>query len=118
MYGVSPKSPSFDVTKWQRLDWPHLDPNEYSITKYLGRGSYASVCAARHVPTGDMVAIKRIDDVFGYAPDAKRILREICILMHLTHPNVVKIRDILEPPKDMDEFQDLYIGKCLCLYSK
>lgn len=110
MYKTSPKSPSFDVHRWQKLDWPLLDPKEYTITKYLGKGSYASVCAAKHIPTGDLVAVKRIDDVFGYAPDAKRILREICILMRLTHPNVVKIRDILEPPADMAQFNDLYIG--------
>jgi len=108
-YGVNPKSPSFDVKRWQEVDWPLLNPKEYVVTKYLGQGSYASVCAAKEIRSGKTVAIKRIDDVFGYAPDAKRILREICILMRLTHPNVVKIRDILEPPASQDEFRDLYI---------
>ena len=63
----------------------------------------------RRLATGDTVAIKKIREVFNNLTDAKRILREISLLSRLTHPNVVKILDILEPPKDMAEFRDLYV---------
>jgi serine/threonine protein kinase len=59
--------------------------------------------------TGETVAIKKIREVFNNLTDAKRILREISLISRLTHPNMVRIIDILEPPKDMAEFRDLYI---------
>lgn len=37
-----------------------IDPN-YEITELLGCGAYGTVCRARHVSTGEIVAIKRID---------------------------------------------------------
>lgn len=38
------------------------------------------------------MAIKRIDDVFRTKTDAKRTLREICILRQCDHKNICKLR--------------------------
>ncbi|KAM7259498.1 hypothetical protein ACFE04_015239 [Oxalis oulophora] len=40
--------------------------------------------------------------------DAKRTLREIKLLRHMDHENVVKIKDIIPPP-DREMFNDVYI---------
>ena len=93
----------------QKEKWPLLDPKEYAITELLGEGASGAVCAARDLATGDTVAVKKVPDAFGWAAEAKRMLREVCILTRLHHPNVVKIRDIVMPPKKLDEFKDLYI---------
>ena len=39
---------------------------------------------------GDKVAIKKINNCFVQATEAKRILRELRILRHLDHPNLIR----------------------------
>jgi hypothetical protein len=41
---------------------------------------------------GDKVAIKRIGGVFDNNVDAKRTLREIMLLRHLKHENIIEIK--------------------------
>lgn len=53
---------------------------------------------AKHLPTLKMVAIKKLDEVFFYVKDAKRILREIILLRELNnHRNVIRLYDIIVP---------------------
>lgn len=54
------------------------------------------------------MAIKRIPHVFQNSTDARRILREIFILRHTQHPNVIKLLDIPKPAS-YQSFRDLYI---------
>ncbi len=67
---------------------------EFEIYGRLGSGSYATVWEARHRPTGVRVAIKREENVFGDLLDCKRILREIKLLRHLSHRNIVRLIDV------------------------
>ena len=90
----------------QVLDWkvgPH-----YEIIKQLGEGSYGLVCEARHLPTGERVAIKHVTKIFDDLVDCKRLLREIVILGYLNHPNVVRMREIIRPA-NLDSFNELYV---------
>ena len=54
-----------------------------------------------------------IPKAFNDAIDAKRILREIKLLSHFQHHNVIQILDMIPPPpksfKYIDEFDDVYI---------
>jgi mitogen-activated protein kinase 1/3 len=56
-----------------------------------------------------MVAIKKIANAFDNHMDAKRTLREIKLLRHLDHENVIAIRDVIPPPLRR-EFNDVYIS--------
>lgn len=87
--------------------WGDVAPN-YSIECILGQGSYGQVVRCKHLPTGEIVAIKKIQNVFSDPIDAKRILRELCIVRQLRHPNIVQIREII-PPRDTQNFQDLFV---------
>ena len=58
--------------------------------------------------TGDEVAIKKISNAFNDRTDAKRTLREILLLRHMDHPNVIKVRDVIRPPR-ASNFRDVYI---------
>ena len=60
--------------------------------------------------TGERVAIKKVMHAFDKLILAKRLLREVKILKHLDHENVIKLYDIQRPyPDDPDEFEDVYL---------
>lgn len=54
------------------------------------------------------MAIKKISNAFENVVDAKRTLREVKLLRHLCHENVVRIKDII-PPTHRQNFKDLYV---------
>ncbi len=60
-------------------------------------GAYGVVCSAVVRKTGDKVAIKKIPGIFDVLTLAKRTYREIKILKHFKHDNVICIREILKP---------------------
>ncbi|VFQ91458.1 unnamed protein product [Cuscuta campestris] len=74
----------------------------------VGRGAYGMVCCATNSETKEEVAIKKIGKAFDNRIDAKRTLREIKLLCHMDHENVIKIKDIIRPP-DREKFDDVYI---------
>ncbi|XXG76531.1 hypothetical protein AAC387_Pa08g0863 [Persea americana] len=83
-------------------------------TKYVpplrpvGRGAYGIVCAAVNSETREEVAIKKISNAFDNRIDAKRTLREIKLLHHMDHENVIAVKDIIRPPQ-RENFNDVYI---------
>ncbi|KAE8727535.1 Mitogen-activated protein kinase 5 [Hibiscus syriacus] len=74
----------------------------------IGRGAYGIVCAAVNSETREEVAIKKIGNAFDNRIDAKRTLREIKLLRHLDHENVIALKDIIRPPQ-RENFNDVYI---------
>ncbi|RVX09808.1 Mitogen-activated protein kinase-like MMK2 [Vitis vinifera] len=74
----------------------------------VGRGAYGIVCAAMNSETREEVAIKKIGNAFDNRIDAKRTLREIKLLRHMDHENVIVLKDIIRPPK-RENFNDVYI---------
>ncbi|PUZ62145.1 hypothetical protein GQ55_4G333900 [Panicum hallii var. hallii] len=75
----------------------------------IGKGAYGIVCSALNSETGEQVAIKKIANAFDNKIDAKRTLREIKLLRHMDHENIVAIRDIIPPPQ-REAFNDVYIA--------
>ncbi|KAG1339148.1 mitogen-activated protein kinase 5 [Cocos nucifera] len=75
----------------------------------IGRGAYGIVCSVMNSETGEMVAIKKIANAFDNHMDAKRTLREIKLLRHLDHENVIGIRDVIPPPIPQ-AFNDVYVA--------
>lgn len=85
-----------------------VDPR-YKPIKKLGAGAYGMVCSATDEKQDNKkVAIKKVRDVFHNLTDAKRILREIKLLQHFNHPNVMKMTDMINPLNKQD-FEDLYM---------
>lgn len=75
----------------------------------IGRGAYGIVCSVLNTETNELVAIKKIANAFDNHMDAKRTLREIKLMRHLDHENVIAIRDVVPPPLQK-EFTDVYIA--------
>ncbi|KAK4788627.1 hypothetical protein SAY86_019946 [Trapa natans] len=74
----------------------------------IGRGAYGLVCAAVNSETHEEVAIKKIGNAFDNRIDAKRTLREIKLMRHMDHENVIALKDIIRPPQK-ENFNDVYI---------
>lgn len=83
--------------------------SKYSILETIGEGAYGVVCSAVDNTTGQRVAIKKIRDVFDVPAITKRTLRELKILKHFKHDNIIAIKEILRPPADINEFRDVYV---------
>ncbi|KAF8051396.1 hypothetical protein N665_1735s0015 [Sinapis alba] len=75
----------------------------------LGRGGCGLVCSAVNSETNETVAIKKIMHACENPIQAKRTLREIKLLRHLKHENIVEMKDIIVPPQ-RDAFEDVYIA--------
>lgn len=54
------------------------------------------------------VAVKKIREAFNNLEDAKRTLREVRLMRHLCHKNIISFNEILPPSPDLS-FASLYV---------
>mmetsp|Transcript_5292 Transcript_5292/g.11769 ORF Transcript_5292/g.11769 Transcript_5292/m.11769 type:complete len:416 (-) Transcript_5292:68-1315(-) len=80
----------------------------YRVLELVGQGAYGVVCAAKDELTNEYIAIKKIENAFEYITFTKRTLRELRILRHLQHENLIDVRNIFIPGAKQ-EFQDIYV---------
>jgi len=85
--------------------------DRYRVTgKMLGKGAYGCVCEAFDTRTQMEVAIKKNKGVFNELEDAKRILREIKLMSHFDHPDIVSLVGVIAVEEDeIETFQDAYL---------
>lgn len=81
---------------------------KYVPIKPIGRGAYGIVCSSVNRETNEKVAIKKINSVFDNRIDALRTLRELKLLRHLRHDNVIALKDIMMPAQSKS-FKDVYL---------
>ncbi|KZV99683.1 Pkinase-domain-containing protein [Exidia glandulosa HHB12029] len=97
--------------------------SNYTIVDVIGEGAYGVVVyvlhheilpelltrhrSAVHNPSQRRVAIKRITP-FDHSMFCLRTLREIKLLRHFSHENIISILDILRPP-NFDDFREVYL---------
>ncbi|CAK9073334.1 unnamed protein product [Durusdinium trenchii] len=70
-------------------------PARYHFQKLLGSGSYGVVASFRDATDGRDVAIKRMRKVFDNFLMLRRTLREIKLMRHFRHPNLLQLHDVL-----------------------
>lgn len=82
----------------------------YTMIRAIGSGAYGVVISARDQKTDQNVAIKMVPKAFSDEIDAKRILREIKLLKHLRHENIVQLMDMMPPNVQyLEDFKDVYL---------
>ncbi|XP_020251512.1 mitogen-activated protein kinase 4-like [Asparagus officinalis] len=89
---------------WQTLF--EID-TKYVPIKPIGRGAYGIVCSSINRVTNEKVAIKKINNAFENRVDALRTLRELKLLRHIHHENVIGLKDIMMPANRC--FKDVYL---------
>ncbi|KDO71018.1 hypothetical protein CISIN_1g017909mg [Citrus sinensis] len=92
-------------TMWQTLF--EID-TKYVPIKPIGRGAYGVVCSSINRETNEKVAIKKINNVFENRIDALRTLRELVLLRHIKHDNVIALKDVMMPTHRIS-FKDVYL---------
>lgn len=92
-------------TMWQTLF--EID-TKYVPIKPIGRGAYGVVCSSINRETNEKVAIKKINNVFENRTDAMRTLRELKLLRHIRHENVIALKDVMMPIHRKN-FKDVYL---------
>ncbi|RKO96071.1 Pkinase-domain-containing protein, partial [Caulochytrium protostelioides] len=73
----------------------------YELGKYIGEGNFAKVRLSTHIPTGEKVAIKIIDKAKLDKITAKKLFREVRIMKLLNHPNIIRLYEVIDTPKEL-----------------
>ncbi|KAG6927175.1 mitogen-activated protein kinase 12, partial [Chelydra serpentina] len=81
----------------------------YRDLQPVGSGAYGAVCSAIDGRNGTKVAIKKLYRPFQSELFAKRAYRELCLLKHMKHENVIGILDVFTPDVTMEKFNDFYL---------
>jgi len=84
-------------------------PNHFSELNSVGSGAYGQVCSAFDKRLGKQVAIKKLSRPFQSVMHAKRAHREIRLLKHMQHENVISLLDTFSPQNDLSNFDDVYL---------
>lgn len=102
--GIGPNGKHYYIM-WQTMF--EVD-TKYLPIKPIGKGAYGVVCSSMDMETQEKVAIKKINNVFGTRIDALRTLRELMLLRHIKHQNVIALKDVMMPIQ-INCFKDLYL---------
>ncbi|XP_032893022.1 mitogen-activated protein kinase 14A-like isoform X1 [Amblyraja radiata] len=84
-------------------------PVKYIDLSPIGSGAYGSVCSAIDQKTGEKVAVKKLHRPFQSLMHAKRAYRELRLLKHIKHENVVCLLNVFSPEDYLQTFQSFYM---------
>ncbi|MBN3305827.1 MK14A kinase, partial [Amia calva] len=104
---ATPVRPGFHREEIQKTTWEV--PARYTGLIPVGSGAYGTVCSAIDQKTKEKVAIKKLYRPFQSLIHAKRGYRELRLLRHIQHENVISLLDVFTPDMSLDKFQTFYI---------
>lgn len=84
-------------------------PERYRDLRQVGTGAYGTVCSALDSRTRAKVAIKKMYRPFQSELFAKRAYRELRLLKHMNHENVIGLLDVFTADLSLDRFTDFYL---------
>jgi nemo like kinase len=87
---------------------PVVSQTEVQPDRPIGYGAFGVVWAVTDPRDGKRCALKKMPNVFQNLISAKRVYRELRMLSHFKHDNVISSQDILQPPH-IDFFQEIYV---------
>uniref|UniRef100_A0A4W5N305 mitogen-activated protein kinase n=1 Tax=Hucho hucho TaxID=62062 RepID=A0A4W5N305_9TELE len=84
-------------------------PERYQTLSPVGSGAYGSVCSSYDVKSGLKIAVKKLSRPFQSIIHTKRTYRELRLLKHMKHENVIGLLDVFTPATSLEEFNDVYL---------
>ncbi|KAL3857088.1 hypothetical protein ACJMK2_011784 [Sinanodonta woodiana] len=85
-----------------------VPPQDVQPDRPIGYGAFGVVWSVTDPRDGRRVALKKMPSVFQNIVSSKRVYRELRMLCHFKHENVLSALDILQPPH-IDYFQEVYV---------
>ena len=88
-----------------------VDPR-YIIRCHVGQGAQGVIWSAvdTQSPKHEEVAVKKMPNALDEVLASKRLLRELRLLRHLKHENIIELRDIMLPPStNVLLWKDVYV---------
>ena len=74
----------------------------FVVGKTIGKGTFGKVKLGYDKVTGEKVAIKLLEKRrFASAADEIRVARELRILKHVRHPNIIQLYETIETPEEI-----------------
>ncbi|XP_048873234.1 STKc_p38 domain-containing protein [Brienomyrus brachyistius] len=104
---ATPVKPGFYRQEIQKTTWDV--PERYASLKAVGSGAYGTVCSAIDQKTKERVAIKKLYRPFQSLIHAKRAYRELRLLRHIRHDNVICLLNVFTPDSSLEKFQTFYM---------
>uniref|UniRef100_A0A8C8M3Z4 mitogen-activated protein kinase n=1 Tax=Oncorhynchus tshawytscha TaxID=74940 RepID=A0A8C8M3Z4_ONCTS len=105
---ITPSSrPTFYRQELNKTIWEV--PERYQTLSPVGSGAYGSVCSSYDVKSGLKIAVKKLSRPFQSVIHAKRTYRELRLLKHMKHENVIGLLDVFTPATSLEEFNDVYL---------
>ncbi|XP_064542507.1 serine/threonine-protein kinase MARK2 isoform X14 [Drosophila montana] len=100
---VAQGSPNLQMRSSAPMRWRATEEHigKYKLIKTIGKGNFAKVKLAKHLPTGKEVAIKIIDKTQLNPGSLQKLFREVRIMKMLDHPNIVKLFQVIETEKTL-----------------
>ncbi|XP_023861495.1 mitogen-activated protein kinase 14A isoform X2 [Salvelinus sp. IW2-2015] len=84
-------------------------PERYQMLSPVGSGAYGSVCSSYDEKSSLKIAVKKLSRPFQSIIHAKRTYRELRLLKHMKHENVIGLLDVFTPATSLEEFNDVYL---------
>nr|XP_046222173.1 mitogen-activated protein kinase 14A-like isoform X2 [Oncorhynchus gorbuscha] len=103
----SPVKTGFHRLEIKKTTWDV--PEQYIALKAVGSGAYGTVCSAIDQQTKEKVAIKKLYRPFQSLIHAQRAYRELRLLRHIQHDNVISLLDVFTPDFSLEKFQTFYM---------
>lgn len=90
------------------VNYPNL--HNYEVLEQMGEGAFSIVYKARHVVTGDLVAVKVLRKFQMDQSQKQAVLKEVTIMRQLNHLNIVKFIEFIDSSDYYYIVQELAIG--------
>uniref|UniRef100_A0A8C2A6E3 mitogen-activated protein kinase n=1 Tax=Cyprinus carpio TaxID=7962 RepID=A0A8C2A6E3_CYPCA len=103
----SNKEPGFYRQELNKTVWEV--PERYQNLTPVGSGAYGSVCSAYDVRLRQKVAVKKLSRPFQSLIHSRRTYRELRLLKHMKHENVIGLLDVFTPAASLEEFNEVYL---------
>lgn len=85
-----------------------LVEKRYRILEPMNHSAHGLVCLAEDLDMEERVRVKKVERLFEHMTTTKRTLRELRILRHLQHENLMQVKKIFFNGKK-SEFQEIYV---------
>lgn len=102
-----PMKPGFHKIELNKAVW--CIPVRYDNMQAVGSGAYGQVCSCFDKVNNIKVAIKKLARPFQSPIHAKRTYREVRMLKHMNHENIIGLIDIFTPATCLEDFEDVYL---------